>query len=140
MASVILLGIQLRICYFLTELVSGYIVEVEVKDKRHVNLASVNMDKRALQSALQRLKGVLNVVEIVTDTSSTIKKLIGKIKQAILNQVYHSYSILLTTLCSSTQSCTKNAWLSSTLYVTRFCLHGCAIVLWQVFVTCFPLH
>lgn len=120
-----------NLCYFLMELVSGYILEVEVKDKRHVNLVSVNMEKRALQSALQRLKGVLNVVEIVTDASSTIKKLIGKIQQAILNQVYHSYFILLTTLCSSTQSCIKNSWLASTLYVTRFCLHDCPIVLRQ---------
>lgn len=120
-----------NLCYFLMELVSGYILDVEVKDKRHVNLVSVNMEKRALQSALQRLKGVLNVVEIVTDASSTIKKLIGKIQQAILNQVYHSYFILLTTLCSSTQSCIKNSWLASTLYVTRFCLHDCPIVLRQ---------
>ena len=115
-----------NLCYFLMELVSGYILEVEVTDKRHVNLVSVNMEKRALQ-----IKGVLNIVEIVTDASSTIKKLIGKIKQAILNQVYHSYFILLTTLCSSTRSCIKNSWLANTFYVTRFCMHGCPIVLRQ---------
>lgn len=61
------------------ELVSGCILEVEVNDKCHVNLVSVNMEKNALRSALQRLRGILNVVEIVTDASSTIKKLIGKI-------------------------------------------------------------
>ena len=67
---------------------SGYILEVEVNDKRHVNLVSVNMEKNALHSALQRLRGILNAVEIVTDASSTIKKLIGKILQAIIKQVY----------------------------------------------------
>ena len=77
-----------NLCYFLMELVRGYIVEVEVNDKRHVNLVSVNMEKNALRSALQRLRGILNVVEIVTDASSTIKKLIGKILQAIIKQVY----------------------------------------------------
>lgn len=77
-----------NLCYFLMELVSGYILEVEVNDKRHVNLVSVNMEKNALRSALQRLRGILNVVEIVTDASSTIKKLIGKILQAIIKQVY----------------------------------------------------
>ena len=68
------------------ELVSGYILEVEVNDKRHVNLVSVNMEKNALRSALQRLRGLLNVVEIITNASSTIKKLIGKILQAVIKQ------------------------------------------------------
>ena len=68
------------------ELVSGYILEVEVNDKRHVNLVSVNMEKNALHSALQRLRGLLNVVEIITNASSTIKKLIGKILQAVIKQ------------------------------------------------------
>ncbi|KAM7450088.1 hypothetical protein ABFA07_002191 [Porites harrisoni] len=47
------------------------------------------MEKRALQSALQRLKGVLNVVEIVTDASSTIKKLIADEFQG----VFHSLDV-----------------------------------------------
>ena len=68
------------------ELVSGYILEVEVNDKRHVNLVSVNMENNALRNALQRLRGLLNVVEIITNASSTIKKLIGKILQAVIKQ------------------------------------------------------
>ena len=60
------------------ELVSGYIVELEVRDKRHVGLTSANMEKAALQNALQRLRATLNVVEVVTDASTTIKKLIGR--------------------------------------------------------------
>lgn len=67
-----------NLCYFLMELVSGYILEIEVRDKRHVGLASPNMEKQALQNALQRLQGSLNIVEVVTDASSTIKKLLGK--------------------------------------------------------------
>ena len=69
-----------NLCYFLMELVSGYIVELEVRDKRHVGLTSANMEKAALQNALQRLRATLNVVEVVTDASTTIKKLIGKSK------------------------------------------------------------
>ena len=42
-----------NLCYFLMELVTGYILEVEVRDKRHVSLASSNMEKQALQNALQ---------------------------------------------------------------------------------------
>ena len=67
-----------NLCYFLMELVSGYILEIEVRDKRHVGLASSNMEKQALQNALQRLQASLNIVEVVTDASSTIKKLLGK--------------------------------------------------------------
>ena len=37
-----------NLCYFLMELTSGYILEVEVRDKRHVGLASTNMEKAAL--------------------------------------------------------------------------------------------
>ena len=68
-----------NLCYFLMELVSGYIVEIEVCDKHHVGLASTNMEKQALQNALQRLRFSLNVMEVVTDTSPSIKKLISKL-------------------------------------------------------------
>lgn len=67
-----------NLCYFVMELVSGYILEVEVRDKRHVGLISSNMEKQALQISLQRLQQSLNIVKVVTDASSSIKKLIGK--------------------------------------------------------------
>lgn len=37
-----------NLCYFLMELVSCYILEIEIRDKRHVGLASSNMEKQAL--------------------------------------------------------------------------------------------
>lgn len=77
------------LCYFLMELTTGYILEIEVKDKRHVGLASTNMEKTALKNALTRLKKVLNVVELATDASSSIKKMMGKLslwfEQIVLN-------------------------------------------------------
>jgi ribonuclease HI len=36
------------------------------------------MEKQALQNALQRLQASLNVVEVVTDASTSIKKLLGE--------------------------------------------------------------
>ena len=63
-----------NLCYFLMELTLGYILEIEVRDKRHVGLASTNMEK----VALTRLQRVLNVVEVATDASSSIKKLFGE--------------------------------------------------------------
>ena len=46
---------------------SSYILEIDVRDKRHVGLASTNMEKEALKNALSRLKNVLNVVEVGTE-------------------------------------------------------------------------
>jgi len=49
-----------NLCYFLMELVSDYTLDVEVWDKRHVGLASTNMERQALQNALQRLRSSIN--------------------------------------------------------------------------------
>ncbi|XP_068762421.1 uncharacterized protein [Montipora capricornis] len=54
---------------------TGYIIDSEVLDKREVELKSVNMEKKALEIILQRIKHVLNVVEVVTDASASIKKM-----------------------------------------------------------------
>ena len=67
-----------NLCYFSMSLTSGYILEIEVRDKRHGGLASTNMEKVALKNALTRLKRVLDGVEVATDASSSIKKLVGQ--------------------------------------------------------------
>ena len=66
------------LCYFVMELVSGYILEVELRDKRHVGLISSNMEKQSVQISVQRLQKSLYIVEVVTDASSSIKKRIVK--------------------------------------------------------------
>ena len=68
-----------NLCYFLMELVTGYILEIEVTDKRHVGLASTNMEKQALQNALQRLRSSIDIVVVVSDASPAIKKLLGRL-------------------------------------------------------------
>lgn len=65
-------------CYFLMEMVTGYILEVEVVDKRHVDMKSRAMEKKALEQSLARLKSVLEGRKITTDASSTVKKLIDE--------------------------------------------------------------
>lgn len=40
---------------------------------REVELKSVNMEKKALEIILQRVKNLLNVIEVVTDASASIK-------------------------------------------------------------------
>ena len=66
-----------NLCYYLMEIVTEYILEVEVLDKRHVGMKSSTMETKALKNALERLKGVANVVEVCTDASSSIKTLLG---------------------------------------------------------------
>ena len=66
-----------NLSYFLMEVTSGYILELEVLDKRHVGLSSTNMERKALVNALQRLEEILNVVELVTDASTSVTKIMG---------------------------------------------------------------
>ena len=54
-----------------------YILEVQVRDKRHVGLSSTNMEKEGLKMSLDRLSSVLDIVELTTDASASIKKMMG---------------------------------------------------------------
>lgn len=73
-----------NLCYFLMEVVSEYILEVEVLDKRHVGMKSSTMEKKALKNALERLQNVLKVAEVCTDASSSIKKLVGNKRRGLI--------------------------------------------------------
>ncbi|XP_068700031.1 uncharacterized protein [Montipora foliosa] len=78
-----------NLCYYLMEIVTEYILEVEVLDKRHVGMKSSTMETKALKNALERLKGVANVVEVCTDASSSIKKLLAE----NFKDIFHSLDI-----------------------------------------------
>ena len=69
-----------NLCYYVMGMTTGYVIEIEVLDKRHVGLKSSTMEKKALNNCLQRLQTVLNVLEVSTDASSSIKKLIGRLE------------------------------------------------------------
>ena len=69
-----------NLCYFLMEMTTGYIIDLEVLDKREVELKSVNMEKRALQNILERITDVLTVGEVITDASASIKKMMGEFR------------------------------------------------------------
>ena len=56
-----------------------YIIDLEVLDKRETNMKSVTMEKQALQNILLRLRRLLMITEVVTDASASIKKLIAMI-------------------------------------------------------------
>ena len=73
-----------NLCYYLMEMTTNYIIDVEVMDKRQVDMRSVNMEKEALLKILGRLKDILHLVELVTDASASIKKAMGKL--SLLNK------------------------------------------------------
>ena len=68
-----------NLCYYLMEMTTSYIIDVEVMDKRQVNMRSVTIEKEALLKILRRLKDILHVVDLVTDASASIKKTMGKL-------------------------------------------------------------
>ena len=67
-----------NLCYFMVEANTNYIIDIEVLDKRHVGLASTNMEREAVKRGLTALSERVNVVELVTDASTSIKALLGK--------------------------------------------------------------
>ena len=69
-----------NLCYFLMEMTTGYIIDLEVLDEREVEVKSVNMEKRALQDILERITDVLMVGEVVTDASASVKKMMGEFR------------------------------------------------------------
>ena len=54
-------------------------MHVEVLDKWHVALASTNMEREAVKRSWAKTENDFNIIELVTDASSSIKKLLGKI-------------------------------------------------------------
>ncbi len=61
----------------LSEGVEDFIVHLECIDKREVEGKSPNMEREALKRAIQQLKNLLNLKEVVTDASSSIIKMMG---------------------------------------------------------------
>ena len=67
-----------NLCYYLMDLTTSYVIELEVLDKRKTNMKSVMMEKQALQNLLW-LRRLLTIPDVVTDASAGIKKLVGMI-------------------------------------------------------------
>lgn len=67
-----------NLCYFLLEVTTNYIIGIEILDKRHVGLISNNMEREGVNRGLEKLKDdSVNIVELVTDASSSVKTLLG---------------------------------------------------------------
>ena len=67
-----------NLCYFMVEVNSSCILDIEILDKRHVGLISTNMEKEAVRRSLNRLQDDVKVVEVVIDASTSVKSFLGK--------------------------------------------------------------
>ena len=67
-----------NLCYFIMEVSSQYILQVQIVVKRHVALVSSNMELEGLKRSLKNVQEDLNIVELVTDASSSVKNLLGR--------------------------------------------------------------
>ncbi|XP_028403340.1 uncharacterized protein LOC114526045 isoform X2 [Dendronephthya gigantea] len=65
-----------NLCYFMADLKTNYIIDIQILDKRHVKLVSNNMEREAAQRGLESLCQDIKVVEFVTDASSSVKILL----------------------------------------------------------------
>lgn len=61
------------------EIVIEYILEVEVFDKCYVGMKLSIMEIKVLKNVLERLKGVVNVVEVCIDVFFLIKIFLGNV-------------------------------------------------------------
>lgn len=67
-----------NLCYSIMEVSSEYILQVQIVDKRHVALVSSNMKVEGLKRSLKNVQEDMNIVELVTDPSLSVKKLLGR--------------------------------------------------------------
>ena len=68
---------------------SNYIIDIEILDKRHVGLASTNMEREAVKCGLERLTQDIKVAEFVTNASTSVKALLGMCNTVNTRTVYH---------------------------------------------------
>ena len=71
-------GKSAKICtYTLMETSKNAILHCETVDKREVHNKSPNMEREAVDCALRSLKERVNVVEVTTDLSTSVTKMLG---------------------------------------------------------------
>ena len=74
-------GHSARYCtYVLMEHFTKLIVHFDIIDKRETKGVSTNMEVYALGKLLVKLKDMIRIAEIVTDTSTSVRKLIRNMK------------------------------------------------------------
>ena len=82
----------------LIDSMQDFIVHLECIAKREVGGKSPCMEKEALKRAVQQLKNVVNLKEVVTDASSSIIKMMGNLLVILLYSHWSLFIVCLTVL------------------------------------------
>jgi len=79
-------GFSAKYClYTMMDHFLDLIVDVEVVDKREAGGTSSLMEKMGCKRILERMVGILNLQEVVTDASSVIMKMVRELKGSVVN-------------------------------------------------------
>lgn len=96
-------GFSAKYClYTMMDHLLDLIVDVEVVDKREAGGTSSLMEKMGCKRILERLVGILNLQELVTDASSVIMKMVRELKGNVIvnfcNLIFYTLPHVLTSL------------------------------------------
>lgn len=87
-------GFSAKYClYAMMDHFLDLIVDLEVVDKREAGGTSSLMEKMGCKRILERMIGVLNAQELVTDASSVIMKMVRKLKGNLCSLFYTDYEL-----------------------------------------------
>lgn len=79
-------GFSAKYCFYvMMDQYLDVIVDCEVVDKRETGGTSTLMEKMGCKRILERMIGILNASELVTDASSVIMKMVRELKGTLLN-------------------------------------------------------
>ena len=92
-------GFSAKYClYVMMDHFLDLIVDVEVVDKREAGGTSSLMEKMGCKRILDRMVGILNLQELVTDASSVIMKMVRELKGNVViiyNLIFYSLPHML---------------------------------------------
>ena len=93
-------GFSAKYClYTMMDHFLDLIVDVEVVDKREASGTSSLMEKMGCKRILERMVGILNLQELVTDASSVIMKMVRELKSNVLvnffNLIFYTWPHVL---------------------------------------------
>ncbi|XP_062500796.1 uncharacterized protein LOC134178034 [Corticium candelabrum] len=85
-------GFSAKYCvYSLMDCESHKVVDVQIVDKRDVDLKSMRMEKLGLQRGMTSVRLRINVVELVTDASTSVKAMMAR--DAEYKEIFHSLDV-----------------------------------------------
>ncbi|KAL9977200.1 hypothetical protein ACROYT_G014578 [Oculina patagonica] len=111
------------------EMTTGYVIEIEVLDKRHVGLKSSTMEKKALNNCLQRLQADLNVLEVCTNARCHVTLHLGMCPEKVRTCSVKGCNLLLKRCMEESHMITcalsHSVLYEGEIHILRKMIHSC---------------